>query len=64
MFEHQDFTKVAELTKKSRKKVQVWVNLFNERGLKALIPKITHGHPSSISEDQKEELKNGWLNGF
>lgn len=57
MYELGNCTKVAELIKKSRTTIQAWVKLFNEGGLEAIIPRSPPGRPSSLSDEQKEELK-------
>jgi len=57
MIELQDCTKIAELVRKSRKTVQTWVKIFNERGLEGLIPNSPPGRPSRLSQGQKNELK-------
>ena len=57
MIELENCTKVAELIKKSRNTVQAWVNAFNEGGLEDLAPNSPPGRPSSLSDDQKEQLK-------
>jgi transposase len=57
MHEFMNCTLVAELIKKSRRTIQTWVNMFNERGLEAIVPNIPPGRPSSLSEEQKETLK-------
>ena len=61
MYEFQNCTKVAELVKKSRRTIQLWVNAFNEGGLEAIVPNTPPGRPSRLSEDQKEELKTDIL---
>ena len=61
MYELQNCTTVAELVKKSRKTIQLWVNAFNEEGLEAIVPNTPPGRPSRLSEDQKEELKTDVL---
>jgi transposase len=48
---------VAELVKKSRRSIQLWVSAFNEGGLEAIEPKVSPRHPSRLSENQKKELK-------
>ncbi|MEE9376405.1 MAG: winged helix-turn-helix domain-containing protein [Candidatus Lokiarchaeia archaeon] len=50
-------TKVAEIIKKDRRSVQLWINAFNEGGLEAIVLNSPSGRPSSLSEDQKEDLK-------
>ncbi len=45
MHEFKNCTKVAELLKRSRKTIQLWVNTFNEGGLKALVPGKPPGRP-------------------
>ena len=57
MHEFMNCTTVAELIKKSRNTVQTWVRIFNEGGLEAIAPNTPPGRPSSLSQDQKEELK-------
>ncbi len=57
MIELQNCTKVAELIKKSRTTVQTWVKTFNKRGLEAIAPSTPPGRPSSLSKNQKDELK-------
>ena len=61
MYEFQNCTTVAELVKKSRTTIQSWVKAFNACGIEAIVPKSPPGRPSSLSEDQKEELKNDIL---
>ncbi len=57
MHEFMNCTRVAELIKKSRRTIQIWVNMFNEGGLEAIIPNTPPGRPSSLTEEQKETLK-------
>lgn len=57
MHEFKNCTVVAELVKKSRKAIQLWVNAFNEGGLENIVPSAPPGRPSSLSENQKEKLK-------
>ncbi|MHA1150119.1 MAG: helix-turn-helix domain-containing protein [Promethearchaeota archaeon] len=57
MDELQNCTRVAELIKKSRSTVQIWVKLFNEGRLEAIAPNSPPRRPSRLSDEQKEELK-------
>lgn len=57
MHEFKNCTRVAELLKKSRRTIQLWVNAFNEGGLEAIAPSSPPGRPSRLSESQMEELK-------
>ena len=57
MREFQDCKMVAELVKKSQRTLQLWVNAFNESGLEAIMPNSPPGRPSSLKDEQKEELK-------
>ena len=61
MHEFQNCTTVAELVKMSRTTIQSWVKAFNAGGIEAIIPNSPPGRPSSLSEDQKEELKKDIL---
>jgi len=57
MLEFHDCTMVAELVKKSQRTIQLWVNAFNKGGLESIVPNSPPGRPSSLSEEQKAELK-------
>lgn len=57
MYEFKNCTKVAELLKRSRKTIQLWINAFNEGGLKELVLGKPPGRPSKLLESQKDELK-------
>ena len=53
----QDFNscvKVAELLQKSSRTIQLWVNLFNKGGIKALIPHSPPGRPSRLTREEKD----------
>ncbi len=57
MYELKNCTKVAKLLKRSRRTIQLWVTVFNEGGINALIPNTPPGRPSRLSKSQIEELK-------
>jgi len=57
MHEFMNCTTVAELIKRSRRTIQIWVKTFDEGGLDAIAPNSPPGRPSSLSEVQKESLK-------
>ena len=57
MIEFKNCTIVAELIKRSRKTIQMWVNAFNEGGIDGIRPEKPPGRPSRLSQGQMEELK-------
>ena len=57
MIEFKNCTIVAELLKRSRKTIQIWVNVFNEGGIDDIVPGKPPGRPSRLSQGQMEELK-------
>ena len=57
MHEFMNCKRVAELIKKFRRTIQIWVSMFNEDGLEAIIPNTPPGRPSSLIKEQKEALK-------
>ena len=57
MIELENCTIIAELLKRSRKTIQLWVNAFNSGGIEELIPGKPPGRPSRLSQGQMEELK-------
>lgn len=61
MHDFKNCVKVAELLQKSSKTIQLWVKLFNNGGLNALIPNSPPGRPSRLTKEQKEELKKDVL---
>lgn len=61
MHDFTDCVKVAELLQKSSRTIQTWVNLFNNGGLEALIPKPPPGRPSRLTGEEKEQLKTDVL---
>jgi len=61
MHELKNCSKVAQLLKRSRKTIQLWVNAFNKGGTKAIIPDSPPGRPSRLSKNQMEELEKDIL---
>lgn len=61
MIELKNCTIVAELLKRSRKTIQLWVNAFNEGGIERIVPGKPPGRPSRLSQEQMEELKRDIL---
>ena len=61
MHDFRNCVKVAELMQKTSRTIQLWVNLFNNGGLPALIPSSPSGRPSRLTNEQKEELKKDVL---
>ena len=61
MHEIQNCTQVAELMKRDRKTIQIWVKKFNEDGLENLVPRTPPGRPSRLTNEQKEELERDIL---
>ena len=61
MHELKNCSKIAVLLKRSRKSIQLWVNVFNEGGLGALVPNSPPGRPSRLTENQMKELEKDIL---
>ncbi|MHA1150738.1 MAG: helix-turn-helix domain-containing protein [Promethearchaeota archaeon] len=61
MHEVKNCSKVAEIIKMSDRSVQLWVKSFNIDGLKGIALNSPPGRPSSLSQDQLEELKRDVL---
>ena len=61
MHEFKNCTKVAEIIGRHRSTIIRWVKMFNEEGIDDLVPSISPGRPSRLSEIQKEALRQDIL---
>ncbi len=57
MYKFVNCSTVAELIKKSRKMIQIWIKTFINGTLEAIAPSSPSGRASSLSEEQRESLK-------
>ncbi len=59
--EGRNCTQVAKMLKRSRRTILNWLNAFNRGGLTAIVPILSPGRPSRLTEEQKTTLKDDVL---